>query len=68
MLHIRGNQSGFAQDRTSQPNIVILPYLDPRNLSTCVGLSLISGYRIAVITQDDKSSCDGYVTLYYTKN
>ena len=59
---------GIAKNSSDASNNLPLPYMDPRNLQTCVMLSIISGYNIALVTAEDKSYYTAYVTVYYTKN
>ena len=59
---------GIAKNSSDASNNLPLPYIDPRNLQTCVMLSIISGYNIALVTAEDKSYYTAYVTVYYTKN
>lgn len=59
---------GFAQNKTSQANAMPLPYIDPRDNSASISLSLISEYRIAIVTCQDRSSFYGIVDVFYTKN
>ena len=59
---------GIAKNSSDASNNLPLPYMDPRNLQTCVMLGIISGYNIALVTAEDKSYYTAYVTVYYTKN
>lgn len=59
---------GIAKNSSDASNNLPLPYMDPRNLQTCVMLSIISDYNIALVTAEDKSYYTAYVTVYYTKN
>ena len=59
---------GIAKNSSDASNNLPLPYMDPRNLQTCVMLSIISSYNIALVTAEDKSYYTAYVTVYYTKN
>ena len=59
---------GFAQSKTSQANIMPLPYLDPRDNTASISLSIISEYRIAIVATQDRSSFYGIVDVFYVKN
>lgn len=59
---------GFAQNKTSQVNAMPLPYIDPRDTSASISLSIISEYRIAIVATQDRSSFYGIVDVFYVKN
>ncbi len=59
---------GFAQSKTSQANVMPLPYIDPRDTTASISLSLISEYRIAIVATQDRSSFYGIVDVFYIKN
>lgn len=59
---------GFAQSKTSQANVMPLPYIDPRDATASISLSLISEYRIAIVTCQDRSSFYGIIDVFYTKD
>ena len=67
-VHWSRPPEGFAQNKESQANIMPLPYIDPRDNSASISLSLISEYRIAVVTRQDRSSFYGIVDVFYTKD
>lgn len=67
-VHWTSKPEGFAQNKTSQANAMPLPYIDPRDATASISLSLISEYRIAIVTTQDRSSFYGIVDVFYTKN
>ncbi len=67
-VHWTRKPEGFAQSKTSQANIMPLPYLDPRDNTASISLSIISEYRIAIVATQDRSSFYGIVDVFYVKN
>ncbi len=67
-VHWTRKPEGFAQNKTSQANVMPLPYIDPRDSSASISCSLISDYRIAIVTQQDRTDFEGIVDVFYTKD
>lgn len=67
-VHWTRKPEGFAQNKTSQANAMPLPYIDPRDTSASISLSIISEYRIAIVATQDRSSFYGIVDVFYVKN
>ena len=67
-VHWTRKPEGFAQSKTSQANAMPLPYIDPRDNSASISLSIISEYRIAIVATQDRSSFYGIVDVFYVKN
>ena len=59
---------GFAQLSAGGSNTMPLPYIDPRDATASISLSIISEYRIAIVTCQDRTSLNGFVDVFYTKN
>lgn len=59
---------GFAQLTAGESNTMPLPYIDPRDATASISLSIISEYRIAIVTTQDRSSLMGIIDVFYTKN
>lgn len=61
---------GFAQyeDVANNSNTMPLPYIDPRDPSASISLAIISGFRIAIVTCQDRSNLIAIVTVFYVKD
>lgn len=67
-VHWTREPKGHALSKTGQSNNMPLPYIDPRDVTASVSLSVISNYKIAIVTQQDRSSFYGIVDLFYAKD
>lgn len=59
---------GFAQLTAGGSNTMPLPYIDPRDTTASISLSIISEYRIAIVTSQDRTSLNGFVDVFYVKD